>query len=126
MLSGFRLARAGLVVAAVCGVGRALWPIPARADEVINKAMRTMSRPYGVVTGYWSKKAAAKLGGRTAQMVWARLSPLGPVGSSAQPHQCPPPVSPVSPKSVRYWILLLGTAIQRPWTNIRTPSGVTR
>src|SRR5215210_7378535 len=54
-------------------------------------------------------------GGRIAQ----RVTYIGPtLGSYAKPHQCPPPVSPVSPGRLRYWIRSLGTSIQRPPTNI--------
>jgi hypothetical protein len=43
---------------------------------------------------------------------------------SVEPHQWPPPVAPLSPKSTRYWSLLAGTPIHLPFTNISRPRGV--
>ena len=55
-----------------------------------------------------------------------RASGSIPFGSSANPHQWPPPVSPVSPGTATYWILSLGTAIHRWSTNICRPFATNR
>src|SRR5829696_1881123 len=85
-------------------------------------------RGHGVPTHRRDGDIAPKLGGRIAQRV--SVGSFFPRGSDRtpklHPHQWPPPVSPVSSGSIRYCILLLGTAIQRPRTSIRTPCEVTR